>query len=48
MNKQPKEITTCYLEVILMPQGEIIHQGETVGWFKDCKKYLYKKDEVEK
>jgi hypothetical protein len=40
MKEQPKEITVCLLEVLLMPQGEIICIGKTVGWFKDMKKYL--------
>ena len=40
MDEQPKEITVCNLQVILMPQGEIICLGKTVGWFKNLKKYL--------
>ncbi len=40
IKEQPKEITVCKLECVLMPQGEIISQGKTVGWFKDLKKYL--------
>ncbi len=40
MEKQPKEITVCKLECVLMPQGEIICAGKTIGWFKDLKKYL--------
>jgi hypothetical protein len=44
MKEQPKEITVCYLECVLMPQGEIISQGKTIGWFKEFKKYLIEKD----
>lgn len=40
INKQPQNITVVQLECVLMPQGEIISQGKTIGWFKDCKKYL--------
>lgn len=40
MNKLPEEITVCQLECILMPQGEIICTGKTLGWFKDFKKWL--------
>jgi len=40
MDKQPNEITVCNLEVVLMPQGELICMGKTVGWFKDFQKYL--------
>lgn len=40
IEKQPKEITACYLECVLMPNGEIISLGKTVGWFRDYKDYL--------
>jgi hypothetical protein len=36
----PKEITVCQLEVLVMPQGEIICLGKTIGWVKDLKEYL--------
>ena len=44
MNKQPEGITVCTLECVLMPQGEIICLGKTIGWFKEFKKYLTKKE----
>lgn len=40
MEKQPKEMTVCKLECLLMPQGEIICKGKTIGWFKNFKPYL--------
>ena len=40
MEKQPDQIITVSLECVLMPQGELISGGKTVGWFKDLKKYL--------
>jgi len=40
IKKQPKEITVCNLEVVLMPNGEIISLGKTLGWFKDFKECL--------
>lgn len=40
MEKQPKEITVCTLQCVLMPQGEIICKGKTIGWFKDVKESL--------
>lgn len=43
MEKQPKEITVCHLEVVVMPNGEIISKGKTIGWFKDFKEYLTEK-----
>ena len=36
----PEKITLCNLEVVLMPNGEVICFGKTVGMFKDLKDYL--------
>lgn len=43
MEKAPEEITVCNLEVVAMPNGEVICAGKTVGWVKDIGKYLSKK-----
>jgi len=40
MEKQPEEITLCQLDCVLMPQGEIICNGKTIGWFKDFSPHL--------
>ena len=40
MQKLPKEITLCRLDCVLMPQGEVICQGKTIGWFKDLQSHL--------
>ena len=40
IEKQPDEITACDLECVLMPNGEVICCGKTVGRFKDLKKFL--------
>ena len=40
IKQRPERMTLCNLEVVLMPQGEIICLGKTVGWFKDLKKSL--------
>lgn len=40
MKEQPDKITLCTIDVVLMPNGEVICNGETVGWFKDLKKRL--------
>ena len=45
MEKQPESITVCQLEVVVMPQGEIICAGETVGWFKTLGKHLTEKED---
>ena len=42
--KQPDEITVCWLNVVVMPNGEVICRGKTVGWFKDLGKYLKKQE----
>jgi len=38
--EQPNEITTCKLGCIVMPNGEVLCLGNTIGWFKDLKEYL--------
>ena len=43
MEKQPDTITLCTLECVLMPNGEVIHAGKTIGWFDKLKKYLTEK-----
>ncbi len=40
MKKQPEKMTVCLLEVLVMPNGEIISLGKTIGWFKDLKEVL--------
>ena len=40
MKEQPKEIVVCNLECVVMPNGEIISSGKTIGWFKEFQKYL--------
>jgi len=41
IDKQPDEITPIYVNAVLMPQGEIICLGKTVGWLKDLINYTY-------
>lgn len=40
MKTAPKEITLCNLAVVVMPNGEIICFGKTVGWVKELGKFL--------
>jgi hypothetical protein len=40
MKKIPQEITVCNLEVIVMPNGEIISSGFRIGWFKDLSRFI--------
>jgi hypothetical protein len=43
LTEAPKEITVCTLEVVVMPNGEIICAGQSLGWVNGRKglgKYL--------
>lgn len=40
----PQAITLCNLEVILMPNGEIICLGKTLGWFDKLESHLSVKE----
>jgi len=33
--------TPVFLHCILMPNGELISQGKTVGWWNESKKYIF-------
>lgn len=46
IEEQPQEITECKLGCVLMPNGEIISMGKTIGWFSDCNQYLEIADET--
>ena len=48
MDKQPDKITLCNLEVVLMPNGEVICLGKTVGWFASLRDYLTPKKTITK
>lgn len=43
MKENPKEITLYNLEVVVMPNGEVISLGKTVGWVEELGKFLTKK-----
>ena len=45
MNKAPKEITSAYLNVAVMPNGEVIFLGKTLGWVDKIGKYISLKPE---
>lgn len=40
MTKQPTEMTIAKLEVLIMPNGEILSLGKRVGYFKEFAKSL--------
>jgi len=39
-----QQICAGYLEVAIMPNGELLHQGKTVGWTNKCKDLLYTRE----
>ncbi len=41
IKEQPENLMIVYVEAVLMPNGEIIHSGETIGWYKNCKDYMF-------
>ena len=40
MTTIPDMPTLCRLEVLVMPNGEILCAGQSIGWFNTLKKYL--------
>lgn len=40
LRKPPAEITVAHLEVVVMPNGEVICLGRTLGWIKELGKYI--------
>lgn len=40
MKTAPKEITVAQLDVVVMPNGEVICNGKSIGWVTMLEKYL--------
>ena len=40
MMERPEEITLATLEVVVMPNGEVLCAGKSIGWVKQFGKYL--------
>ena len=38
----PNEITLCTLDVVVVPNGEVICNGRIIGWVHELGKYLRK------
>jgi hypothetical protein len=34
IKSQPKEISTVYIQAILMPNGELISEGKSMGYYR--------------
>jgi hypothetical protein len=41
INEQPEDITAAYVSVALMPNGEVICLGKTIGRYKDFEGYIF-------
>lgn len=55
INKQPDEIKIVFVEAVLMPNGELINNGNSFGWLTPKEespkkgvpiKYVYEKTDV--
>jgi len=46
LEKNPEQIALCNLEVIVMPNGEILCLGKSIGFIKTLGKYLTIKEEI--
>ena len=40
IKENPETIVLANLEVLVMPNGEVLCQGKTLGWIKDLGKHL--------
>lgn len=40
MTSAPEKITLAWLEVVVMPNGEVICDGRTLGWFNKLGRFL--------
>lgn len=40
MKTPPKEITPASLDVVVMPNGEIICYGKSIGWVSELGRFL--------
>lgn len=47
MTNKPKAVTLCNLEVVVMPNGDILCLGKIIGQFKTFGKYFTLKENKE-
>ena len=43
MNQAPDVITLAHLECVVMPNGEVICHGRTLGWIAELGRFLTQK-----
>jgi len=41
LETKPTEITLVYVQAILMPNGELISDGKTLGYWEKLKRYIF-------
>lgn len=46
MIEKPEDITPCFLKVVVMPNGEIICKGKTIGWFENLHNFLFTLEKI--
>lgn len=46
--EKPNEIVVCNLECVVMPNGEVISLGKTIGYFEEFKTALEIKAQLKK
>lgn len=46
--KKIEKAMLCRLQCVLMPNGEIICKGKTIGWYENLREFLQKVDEAER
>ena len=44
LKRAPENITLCDLEVVVMPNGEVICLGKSLGWVSSFRKVLVPRD----
>ena len=41
IKEQPEDIIIVFVEAILMPNGEVISLGKTIGWYREHENNLF-------
>jgi len=45
-DEDTKNITAVFVDCVMMPNGELIRLGKTIGWVKDRAEGIFKRKEV--
>jgi hypothetical protein len=41
IEKMPEDLKLSYLEILIMPNGELLCKGKRIGYFKDFKDVIW-------